>query len=114
MLPPSLSAANTAMPMSNDRRQRGRGRFGNVLLALDGGKPLTGAARDGDVADATRQGAPVPFAHLTQPSFGSLIRPDDWPVRSTFNDAGSGKRKLSAAPFLRGRGARPWPAHQLR
>src|SRR6516165_8469615 len=35
---------------------------------------------------------------FTQPSFGSLIRPDDWPVRSTFNDTGSGKRKLSAAP----------------
>ena len=51
---------------------------------------------------------------FTQPSFGSLMRPDDWPVRSTFNDTGSGKRKLPPAPFLRGRGARPWPAHQLR
>src|SRR6516162_106048 len=61
--------------VDTDRRQRGRGRFGNVLLALDGGKPLTGAARDGDVADATRQGAPVPFAHLHPAEFRQLDTP---------------------------------------
>jgi hypothetical protein len=49
-----------------------------------------------------------------QPSLGSLMRPDDLPVRSTASDTGSGKRKLSLMPFRRGVGARARPFHQFR
>src|SRR5262249_53259211 len=49
-----------------------------------------------------------------QPSLGSLMRPDDLPVRLTASDTGSGKRKLSLMPLRRGVGGHVRPSHQFR
>jgi len=83
-----------------DRRQGGGSRFDNLVLALDGGEPLSGPAGEGDVADIARQSTPA-----AQPDPAELWHlAEDRPVRSTRSEVGSGKRKLSWTPRLRGVG----------
>ena len=103
MLAPFDMAANTATPRSIPTAGRMDG-IGSATSRCHWTATCHCPARRETVALQMVPGMAYQPRSRTHPSFGSLIRPDELPVRSTLIETGSGNLKLSFSPFLRGVG----------
>src|ERR1700761_931500 len=103
MLTPFDMAANTATPRSIPTAGRKDGR-GSATSRCHCTATCHCPARREMVALQMSPGIAYHPRRRTHPNFGSLIRPDELPVRTTLIEIGSGNRKLSFRPFLRGVG----------
>src|SRR5271166_2765861 len=87
MLVPSLNAANTATPMSTPTGGRTDG-VGSAASRCHWTATDHFPARRETVVLQISPGIAYQPRRLIHPSFGSLIRPDDLPVRSTLIETG--------------------------
>jgi hypothetical protein len=109
---PPESAANTATPRSIPAAGRSDG-GGSATSTAYCTATIQAPARRATVRFFTLPGTARSHRSRTQPSFGSFTSPSRRDRRRKANVAGSGKRRASLMPRLRGCGACARPAHQF-